>query len=183
VKYFSSDWHLGHDKVLEMSKRPFDSIDKMHEHLWAQIESLQRGDEIYFMGDLGKYNDIIFEFFNRLPKRVNFHWVVGNHDYNYKKFESFCTSQTAMRSVKIEGNHVVLCHYPMITWDRSHYGSWQLFGHHHVNYHGTADLEKHAIGKQLNVNWEFHNYKLLSEKDIVEIMATKPDNWDLIRRK
>ena len=28
---------------------------------------------------------------------------------------------------------VVLCHYAMRVWDRSHYGSWHLYGHSHGN--------------------------------------------------
>ena len=28
---------------------------------------------------------------------------------------------------------VVLCHYSMRVWDRSHYGSWHLYGHSHGN--------------------------------------------------
>lgn len=183
MKYFSSDWHLGHEKSIEFSGRPFDSLKDMHDHLWKQVESLKAGDVLYFLGDLGSHEKIIHEFFGRLPKRVSFHWILGNHDHKYKKFVDRCTSVSEIKSVKIEGNHVVLCHYPMVTWDKSHYGAWQLYGHHHINSHGTADLGKHTTGKQLNVNWEFHDYKLLSEQDVAAKMESLPENWDLIRRK
>ena len=70
----------------------------------------------------------------------------------------------------------------MMTWSRSHYNSWQLFGHHHVNAEGTNFINETAQGKMLNVNLEFNNYKMFNENDIVEIMEKKPDNFDLIRK-
>jgi len=77
---------------------------------------------------------------------------------------------------------VVLCHYPMLTWNKSHYNSFMLYGHHHTNSNGTAELAYKAEGKMLNVNVEFHNYMPWSEEEVIEYMSHRPDNWDLIRR-
>jgi calcineurin-like phosphoesterase family protein len=33
---------------------------------------------------------------------------------------------------------IVLCHYSMQVWDRSHYGSWHLFGHSHGSLKGIG---------------------------------------------
>jgi calcineurin-like phosphoesterase family protein len=33
---------------------------------------------------------------------------------------------------------VVLCHYSMQVWDRSHYGSWHLFDHSHGTLKGIG---------------------------------------------
>jgi calcineurin-like phosphoesterase family protein len=145
------------------------------------ISVLNPGDEFYFLGDLAwrRYN---FDgFFDRWPKNVNFHWILGNHDKNYTPFKSKCASISEMNRTQIGENTVILCHYPMLTWHKSHYNSWMLFGHHHVNSHGTKDLETLARGKMLNVNVEFNNFMPYSEIEIAKIMESKPDNWDLIK--
>ena len=42
-----------------------------------------------------------------------------------------------MWSKRIDGQLVVVCHYPMLRWEASHYNSWQLYGH----VHGRMELE------------------------------------------
>jgi len=182
MKYFSSDWHLGHDNVVKFSGRPFDSIGAMNELIISNaINVLRPGDELYFLGDLAwrRYN---FEgFFDRWPKNVAFHWILGNHDKQWQPFKDKCASISELKKINIGENTVILCHYPMLTWHKSHYNSWMLFGHHHMNSHGTKDLETKATGKMLNVNVEFNNFMPYSENEVAKIMEKKPDNWDFIK--
>lgn len=183
MKWFTSDWHLGHVRLMSIAERPFDEIEEMNERIISNMLSvLKPGDEIYFLGDLAWKRYALDEFFDKLPKRINFHWILGNHDYkNWQRFKNRCASIAYMKRTKIDNNTVTLNHWPMLTWDKSHYNSWLLFGHHHRNSHGTDKLDKMINGKMLNVNLEFNNYMPYSEKDIIEIMEKKPDNWDLIK--
>ncbi len=45
---------------------------------------------------------------------------------------------------------IVMCHYAFRVWNRSHHGSWNIFGHSHNSLP--------AIGKQLDVCINAHNY-------------------------
>ncbi|KKL16922.1 hypothetical protein LCGC14_2490690, partial [marine sediment metagenome] len=57
---------------------------------------------------------------------------------------------------------IVVCHYAMRRWERSHYGSWQLYGHSH------GRLE--PIGLQHDVGVDNNNFYPVSLIELVEIM-------------
>ena len=181
MKYFTSDWHLGHKNILKYSNRPFENIDEMDNAIFRMVmETTKPGDEIYLLGDMGSL-DAIKRFFEKFPKDRGFHWIEGNHDKNYAcQFKKRLASISTLKDVKIDGVHTILCHYPMLTWNRSHYNNWHLFGHHHIGGHGSEGIAQRTVGKMLNVNLEFNNYKMYSEKDIRRIMERKEDNWDYI---
>lgn len=51
--YFTSDLHLGHENVIKLCNRPFDSIEEMDEALirnWNR--KVTNGDTVYVLGDL-----------------------------------------------------------------------------------------------------------------------------------
>lgn len=150
------------------------------------MESLSAGSDLYFLGDLSWDMQVLKTFFDRIKKaRINFHWILGNHDYKHGAtvYKNQCRSMSEIKDVYIgDKQPVVLCHYPMLTWNKSHYNSFLLYGHHHANSNGTKMLESLSKGKTLNVNVEFHDYKPWSEDEIMAYMSKRPDNWDLIRR-
>jgi len=187
MKYWSSDWHIGHKNVLKFSNRPFKDIDEMDNYIINMVlDTVKQGDEIYFLGDLGFHpSPAIDRLFRELPKKVNFNWVIGNHDKkvlnHYKQFANKLDHimETTIR-VDEKKQRIVMCHYPMLTWNQSHRNAWQLFGHHHINGHGSELLEKMIVGKMLNVNLEYNDFKMYDENDIIRIMNKKKDNWDFI---
>ena len=69
---------------------------------------------------------------------------------------------------------IVLCHYCMRVWPKSHYGSWQLFGHSHGGLPG--------VGKQMDVGVDTNSYYPYSLGEIKEIMKDKPDNFNLVKK-
>ena len=51
--YFTSDLHLGHENVIKLCNRPFDSIEEMDEaliHNWNR--KVTNRDTVYVLGDL-----------------------------------------------------------------------------------------------------------------------------------
>lgn len=187
MKYFTSDWHIGHENVIKFSDRPFKSIEAMNQTIIDMVlDTVKKGDEIFFLGDLGYSPEPLERLFKNLPKRVNFNWVIGNHDkkllsYFKQKCNRIDFIQETVVKIDEEKQRVVMCHYPMLTWNQSHRNAWLLFGHHHINGHGAEILEKLMIGKMFNVNIECNDYQMYDENDIIKIMSKKKDNWDLIK--
>jgi calcineurin-like phosphoesterase family protein len=62
--------------------------------------------------------------------------------------------------------------YAMRVWPRSHYNSWQLFGHSH------GKLE--PKGKQHDIGVDNNKYSPVSFPEIRNIMASQPDNFNLV---
>jgi calcineurin-like phosphoesterase family protein len=60
----------------------------------------------------------------------------------------------------------------MKVWAKSHYNSWQLFGHSHGKLEG--------VGKQMDIGVDTHNFYPYSLDEIRTIMKTKPDNSNLL---
>jgi calcineurin-like phosphoesterase family protein len=145
---------------------------------------LKKGDILNIAGDLAWDDETAIYFFNQIPRNIKVHWIKGNHDKTMDKVASrFSFVEThLMLETKIQGNHVTICHYPMLTWNKSHYNSWQLFGHHHTDSHGWEGILERTSGKQMNINCEFNNFFPFSEDEVVAYMNSKEDNWDLIKK-
>jgi len=60
---------------------------------------------------------------------------------------------------------VVLCHYAMRTWDRSHYGSYHLYGHSH------GKLERH--GWSMDVGVDCFDFYPVSLRQVIEELNKK----------
>ena len=60
----------------------------------------------------------------------------------------------------------------MIVWGKSHYNSWQLYGHSHG---GLA-----PIGKQLDIGVDSHGYFPWSYDEIKLYMAMQPNNFNYL---
>ena len=87
--------------------------------------------------------------------------ILGNHDdkriYRLKHmFESI----SPLKDIKSNGQHIVLCHYGLRVWNRSHHGSWMLYGHSH----GT--LERHPSMPSFDVGVDSWDYKPASFNQI-----------------
>lgn len=182
-KWFISDLHLSHKLMIKLGYRKFASIEEMNKTIMENIySSVKKGDDLYILGDLSWNKHVLYKFFDNMPKGVRIHLILGNHDKLYNLYDIYCESVSHIKKIKLAGNTVVMCHYPMTTWDKSHYNSWHLYGHHHINGHGTDKLDEKMKGKSINVNLEFHDFKPWSEEEIIEKMNSLPDNWDLINK-
>ena len=62
---------------------------------------------------------------------------------------------------------IVLSHYAMRIWDRSHFGTWHLFGHSH------GSMPDDPTSRSLDVGVDVWNYRPVSYEQIKARMATK----------
>ena len=72
-----------------------------------------------------------------------------------------------------KGHPLTVCHYCMLTWQASHYNSWQLFGHSH------GRLQK-DLGKQYDIGVDNNNFYPISYDQVKEIMKNRPDNFNCV---
>lgn len=167
--FFTGDEHYWHRNAIRYCDRPFDSVENMNESIISNFNSkVQKGDLAIHAGDFAlcsreQAQDII--------RRLNGEhiFLIGDHDkwLGGKK-------QWDIRFYKIKNNQVIVCHYCLRTWPRSHYNSWHLFAHSH------GRLE--PIGKSWDVGVDNNRFYPISEEEIEEIMKNRPDNPNLIKR-
>ena len=88
-----------------------------------------QGDKVYILGDFS-FNSPGYT--TAILSRLHGHkcLVEGNHDKGSSKWRGIMRLPPIQRLTfgKIQ---MVLCHYPMLSWQGSNRGSWMLHGHSH----------------------------------------------------
>ena len=192
TNWFTSDWHFGHEKMQQgLRGKAFTSPENHDTALKENIfNTVKPGDNLYFLGDaFWKWDSKKVErFMTDLKKhKISLHWILGNHDrLSWTRFS--CVKWVGhIKDIVIEKQPITLCHYPMLTWNRSHYGAWNLHGHIHIDDSTSKKLPikmpLYPLGKQLNVNVEYHSYKPISFEEVDLIMKGYEENWDYIKKE
>ncbi|MHA1289068.1 MAG: metallophosphoesterase [Candidatus Thorarchaeota archaeon] len=168
--YFTADEHYGHSKILEYCHRPFRSVEEMDEEIVRRHnEVVGEDDVVVHAGD--------FCWANKKDQAVKYiRQLNGNHIFLRGCHDRWLPSSAKyIWSKRIEGYIVIVCHYSMRTWPRSHYNTWQLYAHSH------GRLE--PVGKQWDIGVDNNNYYPISFKDLKDIMQHRPNNFNYIGKK
>ncbi len=168
--WFTSDNHFSHTNVIKYCKRPFTSVEEMNETMIQNWNSLVKaGDQIYHLGDFALCKaDEATKIVRRLSGQKFMVW--GNHDKYTRKDSAFVGHWAWNRDlteIKINDLRVVLCHFAMKTWNKSHYGAYQLHGHSH------GSLKDDPGSLQLDVGVDCWDYRPVNLDEIVNRMAAK----------
>ena len=167
MHFFTADEHYGHGNIIRYCRRPFLTASEMDEDLIRRHNEVVGAEDIvvhagdFALGSPSKAQ----AYAGRLKGRHIF--LRGSHD------RWLLEPSMQIWECSIEGQQVVVCHYAMRVWPRSHYGSWQLFGHSH----GKLP----PIGKQWDVGVDNNDFYPLSFDRIREIMKDLPDNPNLLK--
>jgi calcineurin-like phosphoesterase family protein len=146
--WFTSDLHLGHGNILREHNRPFDSIDEMNDSLLSSINRRAKTNDIlYILGDVAFRNKGGFTAAAGMVARLRCkkkRLVLGNHDRDdASKWAKSGLFESVTRLDELDaggfGYHasLTLCHYPLLSWSRSHYNgtsekpSIMIHGHLH----------------------------------------------------
>jgi len=166
--WFTSDEHFGHANIIEYCNRPFESVEEMdYAIIERHNEVVGKDDTVIHLGDFTlKSKEIANSYISKL--NGNHIFIQGSHD------KWMDDDHHEIWEKKIEGIHIVGCHYAMRVWGQSHYNSWQLFGHSHGRFQG--------VGKQMDVGVDTHNFYPYSFDEIKEIMKLKDDNINKLRQ-
>ena len=166
--YFTSDTHYFHKNVIEFCKRPYKNLEDMHNGLITNWNSVVRpNDTIYHLGDFsfGRNDETI-----EVIKKLNGYkiLIMGNHDRRLQKtvLAQFDRVDNFLE-ITWEHQKIVLLHYAMKVWNRSHHGSWQLYGHSH----GSLPDDPHA--NQIDVGVDCWNYTPISFDQVKLAMKLK----------
>lgn len=169
--WFTADEHYGHENIIRYCERPYDSVEDMDEALIANHNSrVGQHDTTIHAGDftLLKNRKLVWQkYIDRL--KGNHVFLRGSHDYWQRGLKGF----DQIWEKKIGKHYVVVCHYAMRTWARSHYNSWQLYGHSHG--------KLNPVGKQHDIGVDSNIYFPVSMDQIIQIMRDRPDNPNLIK--
>lgn len=146
--WFTSDTHFAHNRIQTFcpDTRPQCSLEEHDELLienWNRC--VKRGDRIYHLGDFSfgsvNYTENVLR---RL--RGDIHLIYGNHDEVLRtpKLECYFNSRQDYKEIRIDGQKVIMFHFPIHEWHQCHRGSFHLFGHVHDTYGSVR-------GRSLNV--------------------------------
>jgi len=168
MNWFTADTHFRHWNCVNYDNRPFQSIEEHDETIIADWNHLiGKKDTVYHLGDFCFGSLKIFdEYIDRLNGKI--HLIRGNHDHKHAekcKFESV----SDRKLVSINGQLIILDHYAMRVWPKSHYGSWHLYGHSHGN------LEEDPNSLSFNVSINATDYKPISYDYVFERMRNKDE--------
>lgn len=172
--YFTSDTHFFHKNIIKYSNRPFSCLTQMHDkmlQLWN--DNVDNTDTVYHLGDLSFGTP---EATLALLKALNFRQLVlvrGNHDntkvlnYLQNNLPGFRVSADSLVELKlVDSTHLVLCHYALAVWNRSHHGSIHLHGHSHGTFKGDSSAKRMDVG----VDTEVAQYAPVSLSTVMHIM-------------
>jgi len=181
MKWFMADPHFDHEAIATKMGRKIDGegnieswnqkcLDVLNEHVGRQ-------DQLFILGDFtwknpGKWRSSIN------CKHITL--IRGNHDTGITRLRAVfgCDNVQDTKVVKIHGVYTVLFHYPIAFWDRSHRGSYHLYGHIHHSQPREALLDLLGDRKSMDVSPEaaldhFGYYRPFSEDDIHSILSVR----------
>lgn len=174
--YFTADIHWKHNARFLLDDRGFESGEEHDTAILKAINStVKRSDVLWILGDV-VWKEAP-EFLHSL-KCDYIRIVRGNHDgklYNDKRLlnRKKIVLRSQLEDVKYDGQKITLCHYPMVSWNASHYDSWLLYGHVHGK---TLPM----VGKMFDVCPKADHLAPYSLDEVKEIMSTLPHNWDYV---
>jgi calcineurin-like phosphoesterase family protein len=132
--FFISDTHFDHDAIRMHCNRPWSDVDSMNQAMLTNWNSIVgRRDSIIIGGDFAWKRHAMWASELHGCKTL----VFGNHDHMPDVAQmqfARCVGkpkESGILQLHLDGKCVVICHYPMWSWNASFHGSWHLYGHAH----------------------------------------------------
>jgi calcineurin-like phosphoesterase family protein len=184
MDYVISDTHFGHSAIIKHCHRPFPNVREMDEIMirnWNSVvgprDTVHHGGDIAFRCSDSRMYEIITSL------NGNIKLVQGDHDKDFLKMlrkrglEEKVEVVGYMEIIKFNHEKITLCHWAMASWNRAHFNSFHIHGHHHGRFHGNGK------SIDISVESEYINYTPISIPRVIEIMKTRPDNWNYIKNR
>jgi calcineurin-like phosphoesterase family protein len=196
--FFTSDTHFNHNKEFIYKNRGYNSVQEHNTGVINIINNCVKPDDVLIhLGDFC-LNITMFEYEDILRKIncKNIYYIWGNHnscirrsyDLSLQRIYTLPRGQDIpalqvyphkdgkitylgdYKELIVNGQMIIISHYPIQIYNQMQRGAWHLSGHSHYN-NPTTRAES-TENKVLDVGWDGHN-KPLSFWGVMEIMKTK----------
>jgi 3-oxoacid CoA-transferase subunit A len=166
--FYTADLHLGHANIIRHCNRPFADVQEMNRMLIDNWNARVRNcDHVYIIGDLAYRSAESVSGMLEQLKGIK-HLIVGNHDTKWMKcvdLGNYFASVEKLSEIEDTGRKVVLCHYPLMTWnDRE---SYMIYGHIHNNKNGSYWSLLETMQHALNASVEINDYKPVTLEELI----------------
>ena len=161
--------------------RDFETVESMNDSMIQNINNVVKKDDILF--HLGDWSFGGIENVSELRYKINcknIHFITGNHDHhiesNKEGIRRYFSSVNPYMEVSIKDVQgksktttvkLILCHYPIVSWNNMRKGSYMLHGHQHLK----GD-QRFGNGKRMDVGMcghpEFRPYSLTEILDLLK---------------
>lgn len=182
--FFTSDLHLGHKRILdfftkrkEIFKIEENNVEGMVQHdtsiikLWNKL--VGKHDTVYILGDFSFKNP---EETTKIIEQLNGkkHLIIGNHDKSCRHLSNYFLSTSHIKEVTFkthlfpfldEDLHCILCHFPMLAWNRRMFGSCMIHGHSHGE---LCDINSNSEELRVDVGFDakLANHNLIELEEL-----------------
>jgi calcineurin-like phosphoesterase family protein len=166
--WFTADFRFGHSNIIRYCNRRFKASRK-----WIERSSTVSTTPLRPMTSSISISSGIFASGARRKR-----WSTASR-FAARRFlgagESRQTNSQADREfswlsnlaeISIHGQPIVICHYAMRVWNRSHHGAWHLYGHSHGNLPDTPSLS-------MDVGVDTHDFRPWHFDKISTLMAER----------
>lgn len=173
--HFISDTHFSHKNIIKYSSRPYEdtyAMNKAMTEAWNAV--VAPDDTVYHLGDFAFAK---IETIEKILENLNgnIHFVHGNHDKEILKNKErlldygLFKSITPYQEIHYKNQFIVMCHYGMRVWNKSHHGSWMLYGHSH----GSLPPFGKSVDVGVDAKFVTNDYRPISFDEIKSFMDNR----------
>jgi len=185
--FFTSDTHFNHKKIMEYCKRPFSSVGEMDQKMISNWNEVVCDDcTVFHLGDFAFGGFPIWEQV-RSQLRGHITLIKGNHDFrqnlqNLKRLESMFDEITMQKIIDIDGQTIILNHYPFLCYSGSYdHRVWALHGHVHQNPHNLgldSSRLQWRFPTQYDVGVDNNNFYPISFSQLQQIISKQINDYE-----
>lgn len=168
--FFTSDLHLGHANIIKYSNRPFPNVEEMNEDIIGRWnEDVTPQDIVYILGDVS-FDKAQTTAANIRRLNGNKILIYGNHDRVirdnanvrglFSETHDFLERDFKAEGFSGKGVKIVMCHYAMRVWNKSHHGSLHLYGHSHGSLPDNGS-------RSMDVGMDANGMRVVSLEDVI----------------
>lgn len=189
--WFTSDTHFSHRNVVRFNlnrlsnlKLTIDDTDMLKKHDEELIkkwnETVKKKDTVYILGD---FSFASADETRKLLERLNGikHLIIGNHDGSCRGLNNYFESTSQIKEVTFkktifpfldENMHCIMCHFPLVAWNRRMHGAVMIHGHTHGS---LCNLNKESEELRFDIGFDgqLANGNLVSLEQVYDFAKNK----------